>query len=162
MNGYFSEAQHAEANISWLLLAFDCGALATTPTIVCCAPADIPGFHAAAIELAHKQRYIIIDVGLGEDPREAVYRTIGRESNLAVAVETRLAKTKRDIFLVIRDADRLAVGDDGLAALWSLKSARDRVEPRLRILFFGSDFASLKSFVSPRSAPFLDSKVLEC
>jgi hypothetical protein len=149
-------------DMSWLLVAFNRSALATTPTIVCCPEVEIPGFHAAAIALAHKHQYIIIDVGLGEDPREAVFEKIGRASNIAVAVETKLASTKRDIFLVIRDADRLAAGEDGLAALWSLKSARDLVGPRLRILFFGSDRSALGSFVSPKSAPFFNSKVLEC
>jgi hypothetical protein len=149
-------------DMRWLQLAFDRGPLATTPTIVRCPPAEIPSFHAAALALAHKQRYFIVDVAIGEDPREAVFRVVGRATNVAVAVETKLAGAKRDIFFIMRDADRLAGNEDGLAALWALKSARDRVAPRFRLLFFGSDSAALKSFVSQKSAPFLDSLVLEC
>jgi hypothetical protein len=145
---------------SWFLLAFDRSVLSTTPTIVCCPADEIPGFHASAVTLAHKRKFIVVDVEPGEDPREAIFAKIGRATTVSAAVEAHLKKTKRDIYVIVRDADRFAAGETGLAILWALKSARDRVEPRLRLLFFGTDRAALQSFVSPKSAPFLDSKVL--
>ena len=147
-------------DMPWFLLAFDRGALSTTPTIVCCPAEEIPGFHASAVAAANKQHYIVVDVAPDEDPREAVFAKIGRESTVAAAVERHLKTTKRDIYVIVRDADRLAADETGLAILWALKSARDRVDPRLRLLFFGTDRAALQSFVSPKSAPFLDSRVL--
>ncbi|MFN8702136.1 MAG: hypothetical protein ACK5X0_08435 [Rhodospirillales bacterium] len=151
----------AEPDMSWLPHAFDLGTIfMTTTTIVCCAPDDVPGFHAAAIALAHKNRLVIVDVDVGEDPREAVYKKIGRDRTVADAVKNHLEKTKRDLFIIIRDADRFAVGEDNLTALWALKSARDQFHPRVRILFFGSDRAALQSLVSSKSAPFLGTKVL--
>ena len=147
-------------DMPWFLLAFDRGALSTTPTIVCCPAEEIPGFHASAVAAAHKQHYIAVDVEPGEDPREAVFAKIGRESNVSDTVCAHLKKARRDIYVIVRDADRFAAGETGLAILWALKSARDRVDPRLRLLFFGSDRAALQTFVSPKSAPFLDSTVL--
>jgi hypothetical protein len=148
-------------NMSWLHSVFDRELISSTnTTIVCCDARDIPHFHASALELARKHRYIVVDVAHGEDPRDALYRTVGRETNVAVAVEAHLKKTKRDLVVIIRDSDRFAENENGLAILWSLKSARDRIEPRLRLLFFGSDRAALQTFVTPKSAPFLDSRVI--
>lgn len=149
------------SNMQWLPAVFDRELISSmNTTIVCCDAREIPGLHAAAIELAHKHKYIVVDVAHGEDPREALFRAVGRETNAAVAVEAHLKKTKRDIVVIVRDADRFAANETGSAILWALKSARDRVDPRLRLLLFGNDRAALQTFVSPQSAPFLDSTVL--
>jgi hypothetical protein len=148
-------------DMSWLHSVFDRELISSTnTTIVCCDAREIPRFHASALELARRHRHIVVDVANGEDPREALFRTVGRESNVAVAVEAHLKKTKRNLVVIIRDAARFANDENGLAILWALKSARDRVDPRLRLLFFGSERAALQTFVSPKSAPFLDSRVL--
>jgi hypothetical protein len=148
-------------NMSWLPSVFDRDLISSThTTIVCCDAREIPSFHASALEFAKKYRYIVVDVALGEDPREAMFRTVGRETNVAVAVEAHLKKTKRDIVVIVRDAARFANDENGLAILWSLKSARDRVDPRLRLLFFGTDRAALQTFVSPKAAPFFGSYVI--
>jgi hypothetical protein len=148
-------------DMSWLPSVFDRELISSTnTTIFCCDARETQSLHVAAIELAHKHKHIVVDVANGEDPREALFRTVGRETNVAVAVEAHLKKTKRDLVVIIRDADRFANDENGLAILWALKSARDRVDPRLRLLFFGTDRAALQTFVSPKSAPFLDSKVI--
>ena len=144
----------------WLPRLFGDDIFSTTTMIMCCDADKIAKNHASAVAWADKLQYIVVDVDIGQDPREAIFYKISRESNVAAAVEARLKKTNRRAFIVIRDASRFANNETGLAILWSLKSARDRVEPRLRLLFFGSDRAALQTFVTPKSAPFLDSKVL--
>jgi hypothetical protein len=118
--------------------------------------------HATALELAHEYHYVVVDVAIGEDPREALFRTVGREANIGLAVEAHFKTTKRDVVVIIRDAARFAGNEDGLAIMRGLKSARDRVNPRLRLLFFGSDIDAMYGFVSSDAAPFFGDALSRC